>query len=72
MQYGPDEDAAFDLVMSGLDAMAGGDYNGAIAYLQQAQNAYKELGDTGRVSELKMIITKAQTLLSSLQETTAQ
>ena len=72
VQYGPDEDAAFDLVMSGLDAMAGGDYNGAIAYLQQAQNAYKELGDTGRVSELKMIITKAQTLLSSLQETTAQ
>ncbi len=69
VQYGPDEDAALDVLMSGLESMAGGDYNAAIVYLQQAQSAYEKLGDSVRVSELKVIISKAQNLQAAMQST---
>ena len=64
VQYGPDEDAAMDLVMSGLEAMAGGDYQAAVVYLQQAKLAYKELGDNVKVSKLEVIIAKAENMLA--------
>lgn len=65
VQYGPDEDAAMDIIMSGLEAMAGGDYQTAIVYLQQAKQAYGELGDNVRVSKLEVIIAKAQNMVAA-------
>lgn len=59
---GPDQDAALENVMRGLEALAGGDYNGALGYLQAAKTAYEEMNDAVRVSELQVIISKVQIL----------
>lgn len=62
IQDGPDQDAALENVMRGLEALAGGDYNGALSYLQAAKAAYEELNDSVRASELQVIISKVQQL----------
>ena len=62
VEAGTDQEAAMDNVMRGLEALAGGDYNGALGYLQSAKAAYEAMNDAVRVSELQVIISKVQIL----------
>lgn len=57
LQQDPDRDTALSLLIRGLEALSTGDSNTAIGYLQQAREAYAQINDELRASEIQIIIS---------------
>lgn len=59
-QYGPDKEGAITNIMDAVIAMAKGDTNNAIVYLQQAKESYEKMNDTAHANRLQEAIGSLQ------------
>ena len=56
--YGPGENEAMNNILAAIPKMAAGDLLGAKASLQQAVNAYSQMGDSARAAQVQAVLSQ--------------